>query len=46
MHTDHLASLGVKEIPREKFINHLQLIRNKKLKKGCWDKQPILCAST
>ena len=42
MHTDHLASLGVQEISREQFISQLQLIKNSKLKKGCWDKQPIL----
>ena len=45
MYTDHLASLGVKEVSKEQFIKHVQLVRDKQLKKGCWNKQPILCTS-
>jgi leucyl/phenylalanyl-tRNA--protein transferase len=42
MQTDHLASLGVKEISRKEFIENLQLIRDTQLKEGCWLPQKIL----
>ncbi len=42
MPTAHLASLGVKTLPRQAFIEFLQTARDAKLKAGCWDKQQIL----
>ena len=42
MPTTHLRSLGVKELPREKFIDYLQIVRDAKVKINCWDRQKIL----
>ena len=41
MHTAHLNSLGVQELPREQFISYLQQSRDQKLEKGCWERQKI-----
>lgn len=42
MPTAHLASLGVKALPRQAFMDYLQTARDAKLKIGCWDKQQVL----
>ena len=42
MHTAHLNSLGVEELPRKEFIRYLQQYREQKTDKGCWDRQQIL----
>lgn len=42
MQTDHLNSLGVKELPRRQFIRYLQQCREQKTDKTCWAHQEIL----
>ncbi|KAA1192967.1 leucyl/phenylalanyl-tRNA--protein transferase [Photorhabdus heterorhabditis] len=37
----HTASLGAKEISREKFIQYLYQFRNRPLKPGCWLQQVL-----
>ena len=46
MQTAHLSSLGVKELPRKEFINYLQIARDAKVKKGCWDRQQVAVQET
>ena len=46
MQTAHLNSLGVKELPREEFINSLQQCREQKTDKGCWTRQKITVKET
>ncbi len=41
MPTAHLASLGVKAVPRQRFMDYLQSAKDAKLKTGCWDKQQV-----
>ena len=41
MHTAHLASLGVKEISREQFIDYLQQCGEQDTDKNCWSRQEI-----
>jgi len=41
MQTDHLKSLGVQKCSRSTFIGILQKNKDERLKKGCWNKQPI-----
>jgi leucyl/phenylalanyl-tRNA--protein transferase len=42
MQTDHLSSLGVKELSRKEFIGYLQKVKDNHLKTGCWNRQEIL----
>lgn len=41
MQTEHLQSLGVNSVTRDRFIKQLITTKDRQLKKGCWDKQPI-----
>lgn len=46
MQTAHLQSIGVQEVSREQFITELKKCRDKKIDRGCWDRQEVIVKHT
>jgi leucyl/phenylalanyl-tRNA--protein transferase len=45
MQTSHLSSLGVKEVERAQFIQHLHNAKDQQLNKSCWIPKEIILAT-